>query len=118
MRGAAIVLLLGVHLVAGSLAADCAERCRHTCCLHSPSAAMPAGSHCAKAHRAASACALRGHCTHSSETAITAIPLLTMPAVPVLSTPAATDSPAQQADARLPSAFRGLDSPPPRFILS
>ena len=116
MRGAAIVLLLGVHLAAGSVAADCAERCRHTCCLHSTSASMQVGSHCAKAHGAGGAGAVRGHCTHSSETAITAIPLLTMPAAPVLSIPVAVDLPGETLEVLLNSAFRGLDPPPPRLL--
>ncbi len=116
LRAASLLLLLASHLAASTIAADCASRCAHTCCRAS-NATRGAGTHCAMAgHAAMPACGLKARCTHTQQSAITALPLLAATERPLLRRPEANALAMTTLDARTSRLARSIDSPPPRLL--
>jgi hypothetical protein len=115
LRAAAILLLLASHLAAGTIAAECANRCAHTCCRVTNTGG--AGAHCALAgHAAKRACGPKARCTHSQQSAITGLPLLTATDGPRLRLPDVAFLAALTAEASPWALARSIDSPPPQLL--
>jgi hypothetical protein len=117
LRAFCILLLLASHLAASTIAADCANRCAHTCCRVTNTGG--AGAHCGlTGHAAKRACGLKARCTHSQQSAITGLPLLTSTDGPRLRLPEVAFHVAATAETSPRALARGIDSPPPQLLAS
>ncbi len=75
---------------------------------------MLGGAHCSHAAKAATACALRGHCDHAQKFAITSIPPLALSLAPAVRPTETLTRITQDSQAAPRGQAPVLDPPPPR----